>query len=94
MKFVKEAGVFGMPETIKERMIRLREFEAAARPVMEKMARDILDLVYMMPRNECASRADLGCACSGACMKPEVKEIFNKLEEYYKVMYGYKPPSE
>jgi hypothetical protein len=83
-----------MPETIKERMIRLREFEAAARPAMEKMARDILDLGYMMPRNECAAAAHFGCACSGACMKPEVKEIFNKLEEYYEVLYGYKPPSE
>jgi len=79
-----------MSETIKERMIRLREFEAAARPVMEKMVRDILDLGYMMPRNECGT----ACACSGDCMKPEVRAIFDKLDEYYEVLYGYKPPSE
>ena len=83
-----------MSETIKERMIRLREFEAAARPIMEKMVRDILDLGYMMPRNECGAAAHFGCACSGACMKPEVRAIFDKLDEYYKVVYGYKPPSE
>jgi hypothetical protein len=86
--------VFGMSETIKERMIRLREFEAAARTVMESMLNDILDLGYMMPRNECGAGAHGGCACSGACMKPEVKAIFNKLDEYYKVVFGYKPPSK
>lgn len=77
-----------MAETITERMIRLREFEKAARPVMESLIDDVLTLAYAFPRNTCAG----ACACSGACMAPIVKETLNKLDTYYGVVYGYKPP--
>lgn len=79
-----------MSETITERMIRLREFEQAARPVMESLIDDVITLAYAFPRNTCAG----ACACSGACMAPIAKETLAKLETYYGVVYGYKPPQD
>jgi hypothetical protein len=80
-----------MTETITERMIRLREFETAARTVMESMLDDITDLAYAFPRDGCKSEL---CACSGACMAPIAKEKLDKLSSYYDVVYGYKPPEK
>ncbi len=77
-----------MTETITERMTRLREFEKAARPVMESLIDDIVTLAYAFPRNTCVG----ACACSGACMDPIVKETLDKLNTYYDVVYGYNPP--
>lgn len=69
-------------------MIRLREFEKAARPVMESLIDDIITLAYAFPRKTCAC----ACACSGACMDTIVKETLDKLDTYYGVVYGYNPP--
>jgi len=64
----------------KDRLKQLRDNHEKHIILLENAVSVIDTLVDMVPRNSCSAAENGGCACSGFCMKSEVKGAIGFME--------------